>query len=277
MSKRKAGSASRVAIAFDIDGVFKYGREWSPDGSTALKRVKEAGMPYVFVTNGGGGLTEEAYGTSMGVKIASAGSGEAVDISPERMVLSYTPWHTLLVPQYKDKRVLIVGDPKEKVLEVAKAYGLTHAVHYEDYAITNSTVNGFRAAKHAGTSHTAVARPTAGKVDPHPPPPSASSCKSRGELLGKPDVPFAAILVMCDPYEWYEAAQVALDVLCSPTPLTDELDLSVPMPCHFSNPDLLWKSEHPFPRLAQGAFKLTLKARAPPPPPPPRSARTCAR
>ena len=32
------------------------------------------------------------------------------------------------------------------------------------------------------------------------------------------------------------------------------------MPCHFSNPDVLWKSEHPFPRFGQGAFKLALRA-----------------
>ena len=43
-----------VAIAFDIDGVFKYGREWSPKGAAALARVRDARMPYVFVTNGGG-------------------------------------------------------------------------------------------------------------------------------------------------------------------------------------------------------------------------------
>ena len=32
------------------------------------------------------------------------------------------------------------------------------------------------------------------------------------------------------------------------------------MPIHFSNPDVLWKSEHPFPRFGQGAFKLALRA-----------------
>jgi ribonucleotide monophosphatase NagD (HAD superfamily) len=50
------------AIAFDIDGVFKYGREWSEDGLGALQKVSQAGMPFVFVTNGGGGLDEATYG-----------------------------------------------------------------------------------------------------------------------------------------------------------------------------------------------------------------------
>jgi hypothetical protein len=71
------------------------------------------------------------------------------------------------------------------------------------------------------------------------------------------EVPFAAILVMCDPYEWYEALQVAIDVLCSPTPLSLEFDTTATaMPLHFSNPDFLSKFEHPFPRFAQGAFKV---------------------
>ena len=66
---------------------------------------------------------------------------------------------------------------------------------------------------------------------------------------------------MCDPYLWYEAAQVSIDVLCSPTPLKLEYDPQAePMPIHFSNPDFLSKFEHPFPRFAQGAFKTALLA-----------------
>jgi ribonucleotide monophosphatase NagD (HAD superfamily) len=43
--------------------------------------------------------------------------------------------------------------------------------------------------------------------------------------------------------------------------LTVEYDAHAPpMPIHFSNPDVLWKSEHPFPRFGQGAFKLALRA-----------------
>ena len=60
------------------------------------------------------------------------------------------------------------------------------------------------------------------------------------------------VLVMCDPYGWYEAAQVSIDVLCSSTPLSKEYDpLAPPMPIHFSNPDFLSKFEHPYPRFAQ--------------------------
>ena len=107
--------ARRAAIAFDIDGVFKYGREWSEHGLDALKRASAAGISYVFVTNGGGGLTEGTYGSHLKEKVLEAGGGQSGDIalpSAERMVLSYTPWHTQLAPELADKRVMLVGDPK---------------------------------------------------------------------------------------------------------------------------------------------------------------------
>ena len=260
MSKRArvdAGSGTvRTAIAFDIDGVFKYGREWSKDGLRALQKVTEANMPFVFVTNGGGGLTEAAYASSMASKIRTASSlpeseRTPVEIGEDRMVLSYTPWHTMLAPSLADSAVLLIGDPKEKVLEVAHNYGLKHAVHYSDYAVRHYKINPFRGAKEGGRSHTAVANSTVANTA------AAHSVASEGA----DEKPFEAILVMCDPYEWFEAVQIGVDVLCSPTPLTIEFDQNAPpMPCHFSNPDVLWKSEHPFPRFGQGAFKVALKA-----------------
>lgn len=55
--------------------------------------------------------------------------------------------------------------------------------------------------------------------------------------------------------------QIVVDVLCSPSPARREYDAAAPpMPVHFSNPDVLWKAEHPFSRFGQGAFKIALKA-----------------
>ena len=236
-------SHRRAAIAFDIDGVFKYGREWAEAGLSSLRKASEAKIPYVFVTNGGGGLTEEVYGAHLKEKVLAAGGGSSGDIelpSAERMILSYTPWESQLVPGLVDKRVLLVGDPAEKVKEVAATYGLKHAVHYSDYAKAHPSINPFRVAREAGTSHTAVANTTVVKTAAKP------AAKDDAEE------PFAAILVMCDPYEWYEALQISIDVLCSPTPLSLEFDpTAAPMPIHFSNPDFLSKFEHPFPRFAQ--------------------------
>ena len=236
-------SHRRAAIAFDIDGVFKYGREWAEAGLSSLRKASEAKIPYVFVTNGGGGLTEKVYGAHLKEKVLAAGGGSSGDIelpSAERMILSYTPWETQLVPGLVDKRVLLVGDPADKVRDVAATYGLKHAVHYSDYARAHPSINPFALARESGTSHTAVANTTVVKAAAQP------ASKDNAEE------PFAAILVMCDPYEWYEALQISIDVLCSPTPLSLEFDPNAaPLPIHFSNPDFLSKFEHPFPRFAQ--------------------------
>jgi hypothetical protein len=116
------------------------------------------------------------------------------------MVLSYTPWESQLVPELVDKRVLLVGDPAEKVKEVAATYGLKCAVHYSDYAKTHSTVNPFRVAREGGTSHTAVANATVQASAPRPlvsrPPPSTIYAPARlpasrltSGLLGAPSHP----------------------------------------------------------------------------------------
>ena len=242
MSAKRArveGNA-RVAIAFDIDGVFKYGREWSKDGLRALQKVTDAKMPFVFVTNGGGGLTEAAYASSMASKIRGASSlpeqeRTEVVIDASRMVLSYTPWQTMLAPGLKDAAVLLIGDPKEKVLEVAHKYGLKHAVHYSDYAVRHYKINPFRGAKEGGRSHTGLllALPN-GPANIKPGNVCANhrlftpSCLSFAAVANttvanavmdaavaseeKSEKPFEAILVMCDPYEWFEAIQIAVDV-----------------------------------------------------------------
>ena len=55
-------SACKVGICFDIDGVFKYGGAYHPHGASLLRKVAAAGVPYVFMTNGGGGRTEAQCG-----------------------------------------------------------------------------------------------------------------------------------------------------------------------------------------------------------------------
>lgn len=259
MSKRlKAGDGKNaVGIAFDIDGVFKYGREWSPDGLGALQRVAAANVPFVFVTNGGGGLTEERYAAGFANKVSGAGTDEAksgpncadMGVNQEAMILSYSPWQTQLAPDLKNERVLLVGDPVEQVMSVAQQYGLTKAVHYAAYATTHPTLNPFRQAQQSGTSHTAVANT------------ATPSTKTATTTDTDDGMPFRAILVMCDPWNWFEALQCCVDVLCSPVPSKLEYDpAALPVPVHFSNPDILWKAQHPFPRFGQGAFKIALKA-----------------
>jgi HAD superfamily hydrolase (TIGR01456 family) len=253
--QKTSGKDHLVAVAFDIDGVFKYGREWSPDGFAALQKLHSAGIPHVFVTNGGGGLLESTYAAGFASKVKGAAvnpTGLEPLMSEANMILSYSPWKRALGPQLADRRVLLVGDPRDKVLQVAQSYGLKKAVHYQDYAKLHHTINPFRAAREDGASHTAVANAAEGPIGSH----SVGTAH-----FSDNDDPFAAVLVMCDPYEWFEALQIIVDILCSPTPANSEYDASVPpVPVHFSNPDVLWKAQHPYARFGQGAFKIALRA-----------------
>ena len=235
------------------------------------------------------------------------------------MILSYSPWRAALGADYADAKVLLVGDPREKVLEVAESYGLRGAVHYADYATIHETINPFRqvaltvaplppsararalrctargAPTHRLGRNRAARRlhrqghhirrwPTPRRPIPtaprHATPQSApkptttlrshsrrcSSCATRtiGSRRFRRAEPTggspAAHRVRHDP-PVRPRAQVIVDILCSPQPTLREYDAAAPtIPVHFSNPDVLWKAQHPFPRFGQGAFKIALRA-----------------
>ena len=180
-----------AAIAFDIDGVFKAGRFFFPGGLKALATAKAAGVPVCFVTNGGGGLNEAEYLAGLKEKIQAAAPLEereslssALDsIGVESMILSYTPMGE--DPQFREKRLLVIGDPKEKIKALCEGYGWRNFVHVSDYCEINSTVNPFAEALSTGKSHAAVVCPTG-------PQPAASP---RGDLRYPS---YLAPLVACD-------------------------------------------------------------------------------
>ena len=83
-------------------------------------------------------------------------------------------------------------------------------------------------------------------------------------------IPISAIFVFHDPRNWSLDIQITLDVIRSrgiiggpyldtppqQAPGVDEKPIEVV----FCNPDLLWKSDFPQPRLGQGAFRLAFQA-----------------
>jgi ribonucleotide monophosphatase NagD (HAD superfamily) len=75
-------------------------------------------------------------------------------------------------------------------------------------------------------------------------------------------MPISAIFVFHDPRNWALDVQVMIDVILSrgiidrPRPL----DSAPPVELVFCNPDLLWRSEFPRPRLGQGAFREAFQA-----------------
>jgi ribonucleotide monophosphatase NagD (HAD superfamily) len=73
---------------------------------------------------------------------------------------------------------------------------------------------------------------------------------------------FDAVVIMTDPFNWFEALQVTVDVAVSAAPNSGEameFDTGRVVPVHFSNPDIFWKAAHPQPRFGQGAFRLAFE------------------
>ena len=194
------------------------------------------------------------------------------------MVLSYSPFAsdaTLQALKEGDRRVLVIGDPPAAVMKVARAYGFRKAVHINDYCRHYPSLNPFQQ---------------------RPPPPSwdiseiDDEAETAGSICGGGDSgddaeeePFHAICVFTDPLDFFGALQVATDVLLSSRPAgkgaveveaarlpsnaaAPSSDLEgaggngSPVPLFFSNPDLLWKTQHPFPRFGQGAFRASIEA-----------------
>jgi ribonucleotide monophosphatase NagD (HAD superfamily) len=212
------------AILFDIDGVFKHGGIWETKGAAVLHKIAKAGLPYAFMTNGGGGRTEEQYAAELSSKLNAAsaveGAGGGVSVAASNMVLSYSPWRQDLAA-LRDQPVLVVGDPAGPVVAAAKAFGWTKAMHISEYAAKHPLMNPF---KH---DNTAVQDGNAW------------------------DEGFAAVCVFTDPLNFFEALQICSDVLLSSRPGITEVERGHAIPIFFSNPDLLWKTQHPFGRFGQ--------------------------
>jgi hypothetical protein len=200
-----AAGAGFPGILFDIDGVFKHGGRWDPCGLACLQRCVAAGVPFAFVTNGGGGKTEAEYAAELQHKMAEAAApapssssgsdGNEVALDGSHMVLSYTPFGRHLA-HLAPRPVLVVGDPADAVLAAAKAAGFARAVHVRDYALSHPTLNPFQqlpAGGPGGEAEAAVAAAT-----------RAFEEATRGE-------PFAAACVFTDPLDFFESLQVLVD------------------------------------------------------------------
>eukprot|EP00472_Partenskyella_glossopodia_P006317 CAMPEP_0197525422 /NCGR_PEP_ID=MMETSP1318-20131121/11914_1 /TAXON_ID=552666 /ORGANISM="Partenskyella glossopodia, Strain RCC365" /LENGTH=349 /DNA_ID=CAMNT_0043078811 /DNA_START=346 /DNA_END=1395 /DNA_ORIENTATION=+ len=210
------------------------GGEYTSVGATVLRSIQDAGIPYVLMTNGGGGRTEGQYAKEINQKLQSFGcdGGECPHIPDDRMILSYTPFNADL-KHLKDKPVLIVGTPR--AMDVAEHYGFQKAMHIKEYCCRHPTLNPF------GTS----------------------GCEKDDCVInpgrGTSEEDFAAILVFTDPENFFEGIQVLTDVLLSSNPEKTEYEPNRRIPVVFSNPDLLWKAQHPHARFGQGAFRLALE------------------
>ena len=133
---RRSNSTSTLGVAFDIDGVIKQGGRYCLEAAWALCLLEKEGIPDVFLTNGGGGNTEEQYASEMNKKLsgpldscscsprgaeARAAALKVPPIVREQMILSYSLFPEL--EQHKGETVLVVGHPADKVKHAAREMG----------------------------------------------------------------------------------------------------------------------------------------------------------
>ena len=114
-SSRMPKPNSKIAFAFDIDGVLIRGGEPLPGAKAALEFLQRQKIPFIFLTNGGG-MTEKDHVALHGGRLSMT------NLSEHQFVQSHSPFQDL-VPSLKDKNILILGGVGNKIREVAQSYG----------------------------------------------------------------------------------------------------------------------------------------------------------
>ena len=217
---------STKAVALDIDGVLLRGGVALPRAAMAVQLLDTNKIPYCFVTNGGG-ITEEAKSAELTKKLG-------VTVSPEQVILSHTPFK-VIAAQHKNERVLVLG--KEECMKVAASYGFTKAVSARQLHEEFPTMYPLR--------------------KPNVPPSSSHAHEC-----------VKAVMIFHDPVDWGLEMQVVTDVMLGRQQYADielqsinlETVKNQMVPFYVSNADIVYTSDHPYPRFTQGAFLEAFKS-----------------
>ncbi|RYO74476.1 hypothetical protein DL764_010820 [Monosporascus ibericus] len=238
-------SSPNIAFAFDIDGVLIKGTKPLPGARETLQKLQDSKIPFIFLTNSGG-HTEEAHVAKLGLRLG-------LTFDTRQFIQSHTPYLDL-VPEYRDKTILVLGGHGTQIQELAAAYGFQKAITTSDVFLECEHIHPF-------PEMTRAHHEEHGRL-----------CDARGhDALGATEV--AAILVWSSPRDWCLDLQVVADLLLSVGGLIGTRSLKNgdgSLPNHgyqrdgqprlfFCNPDLEWATQHAQPRLAQGAFRHALK------------------
>ncbi|TBU38601.1 HAD hydrolase [Dichomitus squalens] len=228
-----------LAFAFDIDGVLLRGPHTIPAARRALDMLNGVNpmgvtIPFILLTNGGG-LGEEARRHKLSSQLG-------VEIHSNQIVQAHTILKSV-VHKYADKPVLVLGGRNDEIRKVAEDYGFKHAYTTLDALAWKPEVWPF-----------------------HNLTPEERASVKPADFSG---IPISAIFVFHDPRNWSLDIQVILDVIRSrgivggpyldPSPTSNQQSLP-PVELVLCNPDLLWKSDFPQPRLGQGAFREAFQA-----------------
>lgn len=206
-----------AGVVMDIDGVVHRGGQLIPGADTAVQHLALLRIPFLFMTNGGGKSEAE--------KAAELSELLRCRVEPEQVLLAHSPMR-LLVPEFGDQRVVVVGAPH--CAEIAREYGFRRAMSIQQYQCEHPEMTPF---KRWGQ----LQRAQAGKVP-------------------FPDV--GAVLQMSDPEDGLNDIQTILDILLAPGGRVGPyVSGAQTTPYFVAADDLLWAAEAPLPRLGQGAFR----------------------
>ncbi|KAH9894895.1 HAD-like domain-containing protein [Cubamyces lactineus] len=209
-------------------------------------------IPFILLTNGGG-VGEEARRRKLSSQLG-------VELQQTQILQAHTILKSV-VHKYADKPVLVLGGRNDDVRKVAEGYGFKHVYTTLDVLAWKPEVWPFH-------ELTPEERASAKPVD-------------------FTQTPISAIFVFHDPRNWSLDIQVIIDVIrargviggpyldtpdtADQQPLPQDArkhqaeephgkDENAPIELVFCNPDLLWKSDFPQPRLGQGAFREAFQA-----------------
>jgi HAD superfamily hydrolase (TIGR01456 family) len=227
----KVRKAKNMAFAFDIDGVLVHGDRLIPEGKRVLQMLNgdnQLGIkiPHIVLTNGSG-KPEKARCEQLSRILQNP-------ISTDQFIQSHTPMRALA--EYYST-VLVVGGEGYRCREVAEEYGFKDIIVPNDIVAWDPSIAPYRV-------FTDEERAT-----------------SRPRDFSKVNI--EAILVFSDSRDYATDMQIIVDLLRSEngrlgTVAKDPVSQRIPI--YFSQGDLLCPTEHPIPRMSQGAFRIGLEA-----------------
>ncbi|OCL06191.1 HAD-superfamily hydrolase [Glonium stellatum] len=227
----KAKAAKDMAFVFDIDGVLVHGDRPIAQGRRVLEILNGANelgirIPHIFLTNGSG-KPERARVDQLRRILQSP-------IAVDQFIQSHTPMRALA--EYYGT-VLVVGGEGYRCREVAELYGFRDVVVPNDIVAWDPSIAPYRV---FGAEERASSRPR-----------------------DFANTNIDAILVFSDSRDYATDMQIIVDLLRSEdgrlgTVAKDPVAQRIPI--YFSQGDLLCPTEHPTPRMSQGAFRIGLEA-----------------
>ncbi|KAF2236818.1 HAD-superfamily hydrolase [Viridothelium virens] len=231
ISSSKVAAVKDMAFVFDIDGVLVHGDRLIPEGQRVLQILNgdnELGIkiPHIFLTNGSGKLEQ--------TRVDQLSKILKSPISIDQFIQSHTPMSALA--EYYST-VLVVGGEGYRCREVAYDYGFRNVIIPHDVVAWDPTIAPYRT-----------------------PTPSERRAAWPQDFS---QTNIEAIMVFSDSRDYATDMQIIVDLLRSEhgrlgTVAQDPVAQRIPI--YFSQGDLLCPTEHPIPRMSQGAFRIGLEA-----------------